>query len=280
MNGVTVLGPLLADLRRRRVSCLWLIVAIQCSFLLLAAAFFPVALWRYMIPLYPLFVLGGLAGVHHLVVEEFGLSSWRSLLPRGVPLRLRVRRGVLWLALLGLVCVWGVLLAGRARAFRADRARALRVEERRGQGVAAPQVAQWLRENSGPNEAVAAIAIGELGYRLPRRRIIDLGGLIDPGAWTALRSEDPRTALEFLIAREARYYVDDPLPFVWGTLPQAYPSLVEKVAEFPAEEGCGPSRRIYRLRLPPPGSSAPPPQQFIRRRPRRGLARAPSRKGS
>ena len=50
-----------------------------------------------------------------------------------------------------------------------------------GQMAAYVRTSLWLRQNTGPDESIAAAEIGVLGYQLPRR-ILDACGLVTPGA--------------------------------------------------------------------------------------------------
>jgi len=79
-------------------------------------------------------------------------------------------------------------------------------------------VSFWLRDNTAPDALVAAHDIGALGY-FAERRIIDMAGLVTPGAIPYIGDE---TSMREYLRREGVDYL--------VTYPQWYPNLIRDPA--------------------------------------------------
>jgi hypothetical protein len=148
---------------------------------------------RYLIPVMPVFLVWGLAG----------LAGW---VQPSTPVMWRRVVGKAWSISAGLVLFLYWLLG--ARAYSGD------VAFIESEMVA---TARWVSENTDPGALVAAHDIGALGF-FGGRRLLDLAGLVSPQVIPFIRDE-PRLAA-FLDEQGADFLV---------TFPGWYPELVQRV---------------------------------------------------
>ncbi|MBS1249565.1 MAG: hypothetical protein MAG431_01145 [Chloroflexi bacterium] len=147
---------------------------------------------RYLIPIIPVLVVWGMAGLWGWAKPE-AASAGRRILSR------------VWI--LSLVVVGVAFWARGARAY-ADDVAVIESEM--------VHMAKWINENLPEDAVVAAHDIGALGY-FGEREIVDLAGLVSPEVISFIRDE---AALEeYLNAREVEYLL---------TLQGWYPQLEEQ----------------------------------------------------
>ncbi|MBN1937833.1 MAG: hypothetical protein JW934_24475 [Anaerolineae bacterium] len=159
---------------------------------------------RYYVPLFPLLILIGVWGVREVtpVMRRF------KLLRRMYALAVAAGFVILWLN-------GAVVYAKDVRLIDDEWL----------------PVSFWLRDNTAPDALVAAHDIGALGY-FAERRIIDMAGLVTPGAIPHIGDE--ASMREYLRQEGVDYFV---------TYPQWYPKLIRDPAFELVFEGTSPYLR-------------------------------------
>lgn len=106
------------------------------------------------------------------------------------------------------------------------------------------QLAQWLREHSAPQESVAYIEIGYLGY-FSENRIVDLAGLVDPTITAHIKTDGFGWGFDYY---QPDYYIDN-AAFDWA-LGDVRPQLVNYVERFvvPGSTERSPIRILERIK--------------------------------
>jgi len=148
---------------------------------------------RYAMPMMPIYILWGFAGILTLI-KPFSRILWRRVLSRS------------WLLAIGIVCLAFWVLG--ARTYGKD------VAFIESEMVSA---ARWVAGHTEENATIAVHDIGALGY-FGNRRILDLAGLVSPEVIPFIRDED-RLA-EWITNRGASYLV---------TFPSWYPRLTQNL---------------------------------------------------
>lgn len=171
---------------------------------------------RYLMPLIPVFVLVGLAGMDNLLGRRDDIPAARILM-----------KSWQWATIGVLVGFW---LLG-ARAYAED------VAVIESEMVAA---AKWIETNTESDALIAAHDIGALGY-FGERELIDMAGLISPEVIPIIRDE--AALKDYLDALQADYLM---------TFPGWYPDLVQAAtlvystrAKFSPAQG-GENMQVYR----------------------------------
>ncbi len=145
---------------------------------------------RYIMPVMPVYLLMGVAGIESLL--------------RRIPKNLQ-RKVALGFSALVIGVSGGFWVIG-ARSYAID------VAIIESEMVAS---SRWIRENTAPNAVIAAHDIGALGY-FGERKIVDLAGLISPQVIPFISDEEQLA--DFIEAQNADYLM---------TFPGWYPKLIE-----------------------------------------------------
>jgi hypothetical protein len=146
---------------------------------------------RYLIPIIPVLVIYGVAGIARLLERRTTRRRGRRVLSR------------VWISSIVLIVIGCVPLG--AAAYATD------VSIIDDEMV---RTAHWLTLNTAPDAVIAAHDIGAIGY-FARRPLLDLAGLISPEVIPFIRDE--ARLLDWMRARGAQYLV---------TFPDWYPDLV------------------------------------------------------
>jgi hypothetical protein len=146
---------------------------------------------RYLMPIMPVYLLWGLAGLIKLLTMN-QLGTWKNVVEKSWVISTGIVLIIFWL--LGLI------------AYRRDVAF---IESEM------VNVANWVEQNTGRNALIAAHDIGALGY-FSGRDIVDLAGLITPDVIPFIRDEE--MIKSYINKRGANYLV---------TFPGWYPILTE-----------------------------------------------------
>jgi hypothetical protein len=147
---------------------------------------------RYVIPVMPAYFVMGLVGI----INVIDINSNKTV--RRISSRI-------WVLLIGTILI--VFWVVGAKAYAID------VAIIESEMVA---VAEWIAENTDPDELIAVHDIGAIGY-YGQRDILDLAGLVSPEVIPIIRDE--YAIEEFLDGNEASYLV---------TFPGWYPYLVKQ----------------------------------------------------
>jgi hypothetical protein len=150
---------------------------------------------RYIMPVLPIFYLLGYLGVAGMVRTDTSIQ-WQRIM------------GLVWVLLIPAINI-GFWLLG-AQAYAKD------VAFINSEMVV---MAQWIEDNIGDNEVIAAHDIGALGY-FAQRPILDLAGLVSPQVIPFIRDEGL-----------LKLYLDENHLTYLITFPSWYPGLVKGVRE-------------------------------------------------
>jgi hypothetical protein len=214
---------------RRYSVWIWLLVGCLLAQLALYAWAFPLLKLRYLINLLPVGLAVGVAAVGLLAKQDGGklLARAHSIMTRvvgvsggtGPRARPALRAAGYW-ALIALVLAGALAYAQEMkRQVNNYRYYVSAQDVRREVGV-------WLREHTPGDSLVALEPIGAIGF-YSGRRVLDLGGLIDPGVWPFLSGgySDGQAIARLLRERHADYLVDYTYPQGIGGVSAALPSL-------------------------------------------------------
>lgn len=146
---------------------------------------------RYIMPVMPVLFVIGILGIYHFIVNHRQPKAWV------------VSRA--WLISLGLVQLAFIFLGARAYAKDVAWIQTEMV-----------QAANWIAENTQPDDLIAAHDIGALGY-FSERDILDLAGLISPEVIPFMKDET--RLVEYLDQMQVDYLM---------TFPSWYPFLVNE----------------------------------------------------
>lgn len=146
---------------------------------------------RYIMPVMPVLFVIGMLGIYHFIVNQRQPKAWV------------VSRA--WLISMGLVQLAFIFFGARAYAKDVAWIQTEMV-----------QAANWIAENTQPDDLIAAHDIGALGY-FSERNILDLAGLISPEVIPFMKDET--RLVEYLDQKQVDYLM---------TFPSWYPVLVNE----------------------------------------------------
>ena len=202
---------LIKSMIARKMNFVTFVVGYSWLFFCISLFMFPITMWRYLIPLIPLqYLIGGLV--------------WLELR------KYFKNKAFINATYLGLVCLSFVTLLSlqkNASGYRHDVQRMIDMENPRGTLAAA----KWFKNSINPDDRIAAVGIGVVGY-FSERYLLDLGGLIDPVVWPVLRSSDPKEAFDLLKKIGVNYILHEDIK-VWGELPRVFPECFTVAQEIP-----------------------------------------------